>query len=158
MGGGGGYADLGLPRAGDGIRQRVGDPKRVYIPTASDCPELLHRLVGGGRSRGGDTRDAIQRSLPAAGQMDLRYPSVQAVADMRRALLHRQYPQFMRHRARPLLGDHRSDQLRSEAHPQASPRDDRRRVDSLRCDQLAAVGRLERLAGGIGTRHALPAH
>jgi len=59
MGSGGSHVDFGLPRAGDGVRQRIGDPERVHVPATSDCPEFLHRLAGGGRSRGGDTRDAI---------------------------------------------------------------------------------------------------
>jgi len=83
---------------------------------------------------------------------------VQTVANVRRALLHRQHPQSLRDRHGPLLGDHRSHQLRSEAYPQASSRDDRRRVDPLGRHQFAAVSRLERLAGGIGTGYALPTH
>jgi len=59
VGGRGGHADLELPRSGDSIRQHAGNPERVHVQAATDRPEFLYRLAGSGRSRGGDTRDAV---------------------------------------------------------------------------------------------------
>ena len=157
MGGRPGDPHPRLPHHRDDPRQRPGHPLGLHLPAAAHRPELLHRLAGGGRPRGRHPRDAVQRRLPHPRQVDLRHPPLQALADLRRALLHREHPEPLRHRPRPVLGHHRPDKLRAEAHAEARAGHDSRGLGPLGGDQLAAAGRLERLAGGAGARHALPA-
>lgn len=77
------------------------------------------------------------------------------MVNLRRALLHREHTESVRDRARSLLGDHRSYQLRAETNAEEGSSDDSGRVDIVRCDQFAAFGWLERLAGRIGARDTL---
>lgn len=148
--------DAWLPGSRDGVGERARDPERVHVQAPSYRSELLYRVASCRRSRGRDPRDAVQRRLPPPRQVDLRHTPVQIVANLRRALLHGQHTESVRHRPRPLLGDHRSHQLRPETYPEESTGHDSRGVDPVGRDQLAPPGRLERLARGVGTGHTLP--
>ncbi|XP_058796116.1 uncharacterized protein LOC131666983 [Phymastichus coffea] len=158
VGGRAGHAGAVVPHNRHDPGQLPGDPERVHLPTAAHRAELLHRVAGGGGPGGGDPRDALQRRLPHPRQVGVRHPPVQALADLRRAVLHGEHPKPVRDSPRPVLGHHRPHQLRAEAHAQARARHHRRRLAALGGHQLAAPGRLERLARGAGARHALPAH
>lgn len=148
--------DAWLPCPGDGVGERACDPERVHVQAPSNRSELLYRVASCRGSRGRDPRDAIQRRLPPPRQVDLRHTPVQIVVNLRRALLHGEHTESVRHRPRPILGDHRPHQLRAETHPEESSGYHSRGVDPVGRDQLAPSGRLERLARGAGTGHTLP--
>lgn len=90
--------------------------------------------------------------------MAVRRRRVQAVADVRRAVLHRVHTEPVRDRAGQVPGHHAADSVRPEAHRVPRHVDGGTGVDRQRGHQLAAAHRLERLAGRVRRAHGVRAH
>lgn len=90
--------------------------------------------------------------------MAVRRRGVQAVADVRRDVLHRVHTEPVRDSAGPVPGHHAADSVRAEAHRVADHVDGGASVDSQRGHMLAAADRLERLAGRVRRAHPVRAH
>lgn len=87
--------------------------------------------------------------------MAVRRRRVQAVADVRRAVLHRVHIESVRDRAGQVPGHHAADSVRAEAHRVPGHVDGGAGVDRQRGHQLAAADRLERLAGRVRRTNAV---
>lgn len=90
--------------------------------------------------------------------MAVRRRRVQAVADVRRAVLHRVHTEPVRDRAGQVPGHHAADSVRAEAHRVPGHVDGGAGVDRQRGHQLATADRLERLAGRVRRANAVRAH
>jgi len=88
----------------------------------------------------------------------VRRRRVQAVADVRRDVLHCFHTEPVRHSAGPVPGNHAAHRVRAEADGVAGDVDGGAGLDSQRGNQLAAVDRLERLAGRVRRAYAMRAH
>jgi len=88
----------------------------------------------------------------------VRRRRVQAVADVRRAVLHRVHIESVRDRAGQVPGHHAADSVRAEAHRVPGHVDGGPRVDRQRGHQLAAANRMERLAGRVRRANTVRAH
>jgi len=88
----------------------------------------------------------------------VRRRRVQAVADVRRAVLHRVHTEPVRDRTGQVPGHHAADSVRAEAHRVPGHVDGDAGVDRKRGHQLATADRLERLAGRVRRANAVRAH
>jgi len=149
--------DHGADR-GHRVRQHTGHHERGAVPAPPFRAEHIHRVAGRGRPDGGHRRAAAERGVQRDGRVAVWRRRVQAVADVRRAVLHRVNTEPVRDRAGQVPGHHAADSVRAEADRVAGHVDGGAGVDRQRGDQLAAADRLERLAGRVRREHAVHAH
>lgn len=146
------------PDRGHRVRQHTGHYERGAVPAPPFRAEHIHCVAGRGRPDGGHWRAAAERRVQRDGCVAVRRRRVQAVADVRRAVLHRVHTEPVRNRAGQVQGHHAADSVRAEADRVASHVDGGAGVDRQRGDQLAAADRLERLAGRVRRKYAMHAH
>lgn len=140
------------------VRQHTGHHERGAVPAPPFRAEHIHRVAGRGRPDGGHRRAAAERRVQRDGRVAVRRRRVQAVADVRRAVLHRVNTEPVRDRTGQVPGHHTTDSVCAEADRVAGHVDGGVGVDRQRGDQLAAADRLERLAGRVRREHAVHAH